>query len=68
MNEYPDGWNEDRVKRVIDHYENQNELEAVAEDEASFDLDDQTYIEVPKKLIPQVRELLVIANPSGAGK
>jgi hypothetical protein len=29
-NRFPKGWDEDRVKRVLDHYENQTEEEAVA--------------------------------------
>ena len=49
---------EDRVKRVLDHYENQAEDEAVAEDEAAWEDASQTFIEVPNELVPAVRELL----------
>ena len=35
QNKFRPGWNEERVQRVIDHYENQTEDEAVAEDEAA---------------------------------
>ena len=35
---YPQGWDEARVKRVLAHYESQSEEEAVAEDEAAFDM------------------------------
>ena len=52
------GWNEDRVKRVLDHYENQTEDEAVAEDEAAWEDKSNTFIEVPNELVPAVRELL----------
>ncbi|HVC98646.1 MAG TPA: hypothetical protein VND64_33575 [Pirellulales bacterium] len=31
---FPRGWNEQRVQKVLAHYENQTEYEAVAEDEA----------------------------------
>jgi hypothetical protein len=31
---HPPGWDEERVRHVIDHYEQQNEEEAVTEDEA----------------------------------
>ena len=58
---YPEGWNEERVEGVLKHYEKQSELEAVADDAASFELKDRTYIEVPKKLVPNVRRLLVHA-------
>ena len=32
QNEYPPGWDEERVQKVIDYYENQTEDEALAED------------------------------------
>jgi quinol monooxygenase YgiN len=31
---FPPGWDEQRVRRVLEHYESQTEEEAVAEDEA----------------------------------
>ena len=55
---FPKGWDEDRVKRVLDHYENQTEDEAVAEDEAAREDSSHTFIEVPDELVPAVRELL----------
>jgi hypothetical protein len=54
---FPKGWDEDRVQRVIDHYENQTEDEAVAEDEAAWEDKSNTFIEIPNELIPAVREL-----------
>lgn len=56
--EYPDGWDEARVRRVIAHYEQQSEEEAVAEDEAAFESPTQTFVEVPNDLLPAVRELI----------
>jgi hypothetical protein len=55
---FPEGWNESRVKRVLEHYESQSEDEAVAEDEAAFEQRDQTVMEVPSDLVPIVRELI----------
>ena len=55
---FPRGWDEERVRRVLAHYEQQNEDEAVAEDEASFEEVTQTVMEVPKDLVPAVRELI----------
>lgn len=55
---FPKGWDEARVKRVIEHYESQSETEAVAEDEAALALQDQTLMEVPNDLVPVVRELI----------
>lgn len=60
---YPQGWDEERVRRVLAHYEQQSEEEAVAEDEASFEAA-QTVMEVPEELVPAVREL--IAKGRGA--
>jgi hypothetical protein len=55
---FPSGWDEDRVKRVLSHYESQSEEEALAEDEAAWEDSSQTFIEVPNDLIPAVREML----------
>ena len=55
---FPKGWDEERVKRVLDQYEDQTEDEAVAEDEAAWEDTSQTFIEVPNELVPAVRELI----------
>ncbi len=55
---FPPGWDESRVKRVLEHYESQGEEEAVAEDEAALDTPGQTLIEVPSKIVPCVRQLI----------
>ena len=55
---YPPGWDEFRVKRVLEHYESQSEDEAVAEDEAAYEDINQTFMEIPNELIPVVRELI----------
>ena len=55
---FPEGWDQARVRRVLDHYESQSEEEAVAEDEAAFEQRDQTVMEVPNDLVPTVRELI----------
>lgn len=57
-NKFPPGWNEERVREVVEHYESQTELEAVAEDEAAFEAEGQTVIEVPSELVPKIRELI----------
>jgi len=44
--------------KVLDHYEEQAELEAVAEDEAAFEDPNQTVMEVPNDLVPAIRELI----------
>lgn len=58
-NRFPAGWSEARVRRVLEHYEGQTEDEAVAEDEAAFQLRGQTVIVVPKRLVPEITRLIV---------
>jgi hypothetical protein len=55
---FPVGWDEERVKRVLDHYEQQSDDEAVAEDEATYESTTHTAMEVPVELVSAVRELL----------
>ena len=86
-NRFPPGWDEQRVRAVLERYETQTEEEAVAsssatasssvleryetqteeeavaEDEAAYEDAAQTFMEVPKELVPKVREL--IAKHSG---
>jgi hypothetical protein len=58
QSKFPTGWDEKRVKRVLEHYETQSEDEAVAEDEAAYEDTNQTFMEIPNELIPVVRELI----------
>ncbi len=55
---FPPGWDEERVRRVIAHYETQTEDEAVAEDEAALEREGETLMEVPTELVPAVRALI----------
>ena len=55
---HPPGWDEARVRRVLAHYKEQTEEEAVAEDGAAFETLTQTAMEVPIELVPVVRELI----------
>jgi hypothetical protein len=55
---FPRGWNEERVRKVLAHYENQAEEEAVAEDEAAYKAEGQTVVIVPTELVPAIRQLL----------
>jgi len=55
---FPTGWSEERVRRVLEHYESQTEFEAVAEDEAAYEDSSKTFMEVPKNLVPEVRKLI----------
>lgn len=55
---FPPGWDAQRVRGVLEYYESQTKDEAVAEDEAALDAATGTLMEVPKELVPQVRELI----------
>ena len=57
-NTFPPGWDENRVREVLEHYETQTEVEAVAEDEAAAEDSSQTFMEIPNELVPEVRELI----------
>lgn len=55
---YPPGWDEDRVRKVLEHYETQSDEEAVAEDEAAYEATTHTAMKVPVDLVPTVRDLI----------
>lgn len=63
QNTFPPGWDEARVARVLAYYASQSEEEAVAEDEAAFDTQGQTLMEVPTDLVPAIRELIARHTP-----
>jgi hypothetical protein len=58
QNRYPNGWDEERVRRVLEHYDGQSPEEALAEDEAAYEDPTQTMMEVPVELVPEVRDLI----------
>jgi len=55
---FPEGWDAERVQRVLNHYENQTEDEAVAEDKAAWEDKTQTFVQVPNDILPAVEELI----------
>jgi len=57
QNKFPEGWDEGRVQRVLAHYQEQTEDEALAEDEAGIE-SPETVMNVPRDLVPKVRELI----------
>ena len=58
QNKFPAGWDEGRVESVLEHYEQQTEDDAVAEDEAAFRKRDQTVVLIQKRLVPEVTGLI----------
>jgi hypothetical protein len=57
QNNFPDGWNEGRVRKVLAHYEEQPQDEALAEDESGV-ASSETVMNIPHDLVSQVRELI----------
>jgi hypothetical protein len=62
--QFPSGWDEPRVQRLIAHYEQMDENVQVAEDEPALEVEGQTLMIVPTDLVPAIREL--IARKSSA--
>ena len=57
--EFPPGWDANRVQRLADVYENLSEEEQTAEDEqAALEQSGQVVISVPEELLPAIRQLL----------
>jgi hypothetical protein len=56
--QFPPGWDEARVRRLIAHYEQMDEDEQLAEDEAVQEAEGQTIMVIPTELVPAVRELI----------
>jgi hypothetical protein len=54
----PPGWSEERIREVVDHYENQTEDEQFAEIESARDDQGVTMVAVPTELVPEVQALL----------
>ena len=50
---FPPGWDEARVRRLLEHYESQTEEQAVAEDEESLADKTQTVWRYPTSSFPR---------------
>ena len=56
---FPEGWDEQRVKRLLLELDARTDEEWIAADEAAAtDGDDQAVITVPAALLPEIRRLL----------
>jgi hypothetical protein len=55
---FPPGWDEERVQKVLAHYEDQTEDEQFAEIEAAREGEGVIMMAVPTNLAPEVRALL----------
>jgi hypothetical protein len=57
--EYPPGWNERKVRAVIQHYDRLTEDERAHEIETAQEVKEETLISVPTELLPVIQRLLV---------
>ena len=57
QNNFPGGWDEEKVRKVVAHYEEQTEDDALVEDEAGVE-SSETVMNVPHDLVSKVRELI----------
>ena len=65
INQFPPGWDNDRVQKLLAELDNRTEEEWVAADEAAAaDGDDQAVVTVPRELLPEVRRLLATHKPA----
>jgi len=55
---FPPGWDEERVREVLAHYESQSEDEQFAEIETDREAEGVTMMAVPTELAPEVRALI----------
>ena len=59
MNEerFPPGWDAERVRRLMAHYDALDEDQQVAEDEAAQEQPSQTTVVVPVEFMPAIRQM-----------
>jgi hypothetical protein len=55
---YPVGWDEERVRKLAEHYDHQTEDEQAAEIEAALSAENQTVMVVPTELVPEIVKLI----------
>jgi hypothetical protein len=61
---YPTGWDEERIRKLAQHYDSQTEEEQVAEHEAAFLTEGQTVMVVPTELVPDIVKLISNKRPA----
>jgi hypothetical protein len=61
---YPAGWDEERIRKLAEHYDNQTEDEQVVENEAAFLAEGQTVMVVPTELVPEIVRLISKERPA----
>jgi hypothetical protein len=65
--QFPPGWDQQRVQRVLEELDSRSEEVWVASDEAAAtEQDDQVVVTVPVGLLPEIRRLLAAYKPKSA--
>lgn len=67
-NVFPPGWDEKRVRAVIDYYESQSEEEEHEEITRILDDADFKVMRIPMALVPEVEKLLHRSRSTGKAK
>lgn len=62
--DYPAGWDEERVREVAEYYDNQTEDEEAAEIETALNNENQTMMAVPTELVPEILALINKRRPA----
>lgn len=55
---YPTGWDKERVRTVLKHYESLSDDDAIVEDKKTWESTTHTAMKVPVDLVPEIRELI----------
>ncbi len=55
---FPLGWDEERIRQVLSHYEKQREEQAASEDEGTLKRNGRTLVEVPSELMLLIRHII----------
>ena len=64
QNSFPPGWDEARVRSVIDYYDKQSEDDEVEEITRMLDEADFRVMRIPVALVPEVEKLLRTSKPT----
>ena len=57
-NQFPKGWDEKRIRALLNHYENQTDEQAAREDDAAYEDPRFTMLAVPVELVPAVKKMI----------
>ena len=60
----PPGWDENRIREVINHYESQDEDDRAAEIDAAWEAEGMTLMSVPNERVSEIRALLFRGQPT----